>query len=72
MCGNPFASKPDPPPLAKPIPVRKQPRLADEGVRKAGEDTRDRARRIAGSTLLTSPGGLSTSANTNKKTLLGA
>lgn len=71
MCGGaPSTPTPPPPPAAPP----RQPRLADEGVRKAREDAKKR-NRMAGArsqTLLTGPQGLTTTANTQKKTLLGA
>ncbi len=76
MCGSFFGgggapSMPPPPPI-RPAIVRRQPRLADEGVAKAREDTKSRARQAFAGTLLTGGGGLSTTANTQKKTLLGA
>ncbi len=73
MCGG-GPSAPAPPPRV-PIAVKSQPKLADEGVRKAQSDTRDKARQFAGTrsgTLVTGAGGLTTDANTTKKTLLGA
>ncbi len=76
MCGSFFGGggSPSPPPVPVAPVVRRQPRLADEGVRKAQEDVKDRARRFAalGGTLVTGGGGLATEANTQKKTLLGA
>ena len=75
MCGNLFSSpsRPSPPPIPSVSPAHRQPRLADEGVRKARSDIQNRARAaVAGGTLLTGPGGLTTTANTQKKTLLGA
>ncbi len=75
MCGNFFGggpSSPPPPPPPRPAIVRRQPRLADEGVAKARQDTKSRARQAYGATLLTGGSGLSTVANTQKKTLLGA
>ncbi len=74
MCGGGGAPKPPPPPPPIPAVAKSQPKLADEGVRKAQSDTKDKARQFAGTrsgTLLTGPGGLSTEANTQKKTLLG-
>ncbi len=76
MCGNIFnpPSSPSSPPVPR-IPVRRQPRLADEGVRKAQSDLEQRNRQFAGlrgGMLQTGAGGLSTTANTQKKTLLGA
>ncbi len=75
MCFGGGAPSPPPPPAPVIRPVIRQPRLADEGVRKAQSDTEARNRQFAGlrgGTLLTGPGGLSTTANTQKKTLLGA
>ncbi len=75
MCifgGSPSVPSIPPPPRA---PVIRQPRLADEGVRKAQEDVKDKARKFAGlrgGTLITGPGGLQTQASGQKKTLLGA
>ncbi len=75
MC---FSSPSSPSPVnvtSRPTIVTRQPRLADEGVRKATDSTKDFARRLAGlrgGTLVTGAGGLSTEANTQKKTLLGA
>lgn len=74
MCFGGGPSIPAPPPPV-PRPITRQPRLADEGVRKAQSDTEARNRQFAGlrgGTLITGPGGLSTTANTQKKTLLGA
>lgn len=78
MCGaflgSPSSTIPAPPPPPPRIATR-QPRLADEGVRKAQEDTQSRARQFAGlrgGTLITGGGGLQTQASTQKKTLLGA
>ncbi len=74
MCGmfGGGPSKPDVVPI-EPIPVRKQPRLADEGVRKAQDDVNKNAKGAAlrGGTLLTGAGGLGGAANSQKKTLLG-
>lgn len=73
MCvGGPSVSAPPPPP-EPPAPPRKQPRLADEGVRKAREDstTRNRRANSLNGTLVTGAGGLTSAANTQKKTLLG-
>ncbi len=60
---------PAPPPAPAPAPE-----LPDSGVQAAGTDQRDRA--IAalgpGSTILTSPEGLSQPADTTAKTLLGS
>lgn len=65
MC---FASKPDLPP----IPAA-PPRLPDEGVRLARADELSKRRRAAGraNTILTGPGGLTSTANTTGNTLLG-
>ncbi len=74
MCFGSTPSAPPPPIITAP-PIIRQPRLADEGVRKAQSDVERRNRQFAGlrgGTLLTGPGGLSTTANTSKKTLLGA
>lgn len=74
MCLGSSSSPPPPPPPPPRPPTIRQPRLADEGVRKAQSDVEERNRRFAGlrgGTLLTSPGGLSTAANTQKKILLG-
>lgn len=77
MCtgGAPSTPSPPPPPPPPAIPkTRSQPKLSSEGVRKAQSDTEDKARRFAGTrggTLVTGPGGLSTDANSQKKTLLG-
>ncbi len=75
MCFGGSPSPPSPPPPPPRLPTIRQPRLADEGVRKAQSDVEERNRRFAGlrgGTLITGPGGLSTTANTAKKTLLGA
>lgn len=77
MCGSFFGGSPSTPSLPPPPPTRvaiRQPRLADEGVRKAQEDTQNRARQFAGlrgGTLITGAGGLQTQASGQKKTLLG-
>ncbi len=73
MCGG-GGSKPKPPPPIPATPKTRQPKLADEGVRKAQSDTREKARQYAGTrsgSLVTGSGGLSTEANTQKKSLLG-
>lgn len=79
MCGaflgSPSSVAPPPPPPPPRIATARQPRLADEGVRKAQEDVQGKARRFAGlrgGTLLTGAGGLQTQASGQKKTLLGA
>lgn len=78
MCGGapsaPSAPAPPPPTPAIPRATPSQPKLTSEGVRKAQTDTEKKARQFAGTrggTLVTGPGGLSTTANTQKKTLLG-
>jgi hypothetical protein len=65
MC---FASTPALPP----IPAA-PPRLPDEGIRLVRADELSRRRRAAGraSTILTGPGGVTSSANTTGNTLLG-
>lgn len=69
----PSPPPPPPPPVVRPAITRKQPRLADEGVRKARDEQARKAKRAAalGGTLLTGPGGLTSTANLQKKTLLG-
>lgn len=76
MCGSWFSppSPPSPPPPVRVEPVvSRQPKLADEGVRKAADTINKRAKLSLqrGGTLITGPGGLSTIPNINKKTLLG-
>jgi len=76
MCGGGSPSIPPPPPPPTPAIARtpSQPKLASEGVRKAQSDTETKARQFAGTrggTLVTGSSGLSTAANTQKKTLLG-
>lgn len=81
MCfSNPFSpSTPSPPPAPPPVAARepisrRQATLATEGVAVAREDERSRARLAfanRGGTLLTGAGGLSTTAATQKATLLG-
>lgn len=74
MCFGGSPSTPAPPPPPPRAPTIRQPRLADEGVRKAQTDVERRNRQFAGlrgGTLLTGPGGLTTTASTQKKTLLG-
>jgi hypothetical protein len=74
MCGGGAPSIPAPPPVPAVPKTLSQPKLTSEGVRKAQSDTKERARKFAGTrggTLLTGPGGLSTEANTQKKSLLG-
>lgn len=76
MCGS-FFSSPSPPPPPPPVRVEpvvsRQPKLSDEGVRKAADDVRKRARLLSqrGGTLVTGSGGLATTPNIQKKTLLG-
>lgn len=78
MCGaflgSPSSALPAPPPPPPRVATTRQPRLADEGVRKAQEDTQSRARQFGarGGTLITGAGGLQTQASGQKKTLLGA
>ena len=75
MCFGGSPSTPAPPPPVPRLPTIRQPRLADEGVRKAQSDTERKNRQFAGlrgGTLVTGPQGLTTAANTAKKTLLGA
>lgn len=78
MCGGSFFSSSGSsslPPVQKAPPiVRTQPRSPAIGLRKSGDDQTARARAFAasGGTLITGPGGLSSSASTQKKTLLGA
>jgi hypothetical protein len=77
MCGGgpSIPDAPPPPPVTPAVAkTRSQPKLTSEGVRKAQSDTKDAARRFAGTrggSLVTGPGGLSTEANTQKKSLLG-
>jgi hypothetical protein len=80
MCVGGLFSSPSTPSLPPPPPpptraaTARQPRLADEGVRKAQEDVEGKAKRFAGlrgGTLLTGSGGLQTQASGQKKVLLG-
>ena len=71
--GGGKGSKPKAPvvePVEIPAPL---PTLVDEGVRDAGEEERRKRANALGkkSTVLTGASGLSSSANTSKKTLLG-
>lgn len=59
----------DPPPLP-PVPAP-PPAPSDPAVQKAKTQSKQLAALAAGSTILTSPGGLTTPASTTKKTLLG-
>ncbi len=75
MCmggGSSPSPPPPPPPPPEPQVELKRPKLMDEGVRKAREEaTKRRAAFARSGTLLTGAGGLSSDANTQKKTLLG-
>lgn len=73
MCFGSAPQAPSAPPPVAATPIRRQPKLASEGVRKARQDTQNQAKQAAalGGTLLTGAGGLTTTANTSKKTLLG-
>lgn len=64
----PMPPPPPPPPAPPPPPTPMAP-----GVQKARKNTRRRAALAGGrkGTILTGPGGLSTTAQTTKKTLLG-
>jgi len=72
MCGGGLFGG-GPTPATPVIPIRSQPKLADEGVRKARKDTEKKAKAGSnrGGTLITGPGGLSGEASTQKKVLLG-
>lgn len=75
--GNLFGSNDPVQPVSQPLPVVpqtiRQPRLADEGIRKARteEERKRKAAAQRGGTLITGPAGLQTTATTTKKTLTG-
>ncbi len=65
---------PPPPPAPVREPIRRAARLPDEAVGKARTEERSRAQLAfarRGGTLITGPGGLQTTASTQKATLLG-
>ena len=59
----------DPPPI--PLSPAAPPAPSDPAVGRARSQTKQLAALAAGSTILTSPGGLTTPVSTTKKTLLG-
>ena len=72
MCIMSSPSIPAPPPA--PEPPKEAPKRADPATQQARQDERKRVQQLAGAASLqkTGPGGLTTTANTNVKTALGA